>query len=310
MKNKNIAKVIWLIIGVSLTIHLLSYIIGNTLFEGWRWAHDSFHSSIEMSGSFIALLVATFLVIFERANRGTHFNMQIAAALIAMGLLDGFHAIVHEGNTFVWLHSVATFAGGILFVTILFPKHWKFLRSVKWPLIILIIALGIGSNSLLFPDILPLMVQQGKFTLVAMLLNVSGGILLLFSAFRLVQEYFQSRNKDDLLFCLHCSLFGAAAIMFEQSSLWDAPWWGWHILRFLAYFVALWFVVISERSIISDLITETTKRKLADRRNRVWLDNSPVCTKVVDLDFNLKYMSAAGIKALKVEDVTKLYGKP
>ncbi len=42
----------------------------------------------------------------------------------------------------------------------------------------------------------------------------------------------------------------------------------------------------------------------------VWLDNSPVCTKVVDLDFNLLFMSAAGIKALKIDNVTTLYGKP
>ena len=62
---------------------------------------------------------------------------------------------------------------------------------------------------------------------------------------------------------------------------------------------------------------DITKQKQMDERlkdsfeqSRVWLDNSPVCTKVVDLDFNLRYMSAAGIKALKVNDVTKLYGKP
>ncbi len=45
-------------------------------------------------------------------------------------------------------------------------------------------------------------------------------------------------------------------------------------------------------------------------QSRVWLDNSPVCTKVVDLDFNLKYMSEAGIKALKIDDITQFYGKP
>ena len=54
------------------------------------------------------------------------------------------------------------------------------------------------------------------------------------------------------------------------------------------------------------------EEKLKDslQQSLVWLNNSPVCTKVVDLDFNLKYMSAAGVKALKIDDVTKLYGKP
>ncbi|MEE9605703.1 MAG: hypothetical protein V3V70_09040, partial [Candidatus Scalindua sp.] len=227
-ERKNIATLIWLIIGISLAIHLLSFIVGKTLLENWRWAHEPFHSSAEMSGSVIALFVATFLVILERANRGTHFNSQIAAALIVMGLLDGFHAIVHVGDSFVWLHSIATFTGSIFFVTIWFPKRWKYFQSVWWPLIALIMALCIGICSLLFPDILPIMVQNGLFTLTARLINISGGILLFASAFRLVQEYFHTRSTDDLLFCLHCSLFGAASIMFEQSNLWDVPWWGWH----------------------------------------------------------------------------------
>ena len=65
------------------------------------------------------------------------------------------------------------------------------------------------------------------------------------------------------------------------------------------------------------IILDITERKQMEKRlkdsleqSRVWLDNSPVCTKVVDLDFNLRYMSAAGIKALKIDDVTKLYGTP
>ncbi len=47
-----------------------------------------------------------------------------------------------------------------------------------------------------------------------------------------------------------------------------------------------------------------------EKQSRIWLENSPVCTKIVDLDYNLQYMSHAGIKSLAVDDVTKLYGKP
>jgi len=64
-------------------------------------------------------------------------------------------------------------------------------------------------------------------------------------------------------------------------------------------------------------IEDITARKNAENRlkesldqNRAWLDSSPACTKIVDLDFNLQYMSSAGIKALKIDDVTALYGKP
>ena len=40
------------------------------------------------------------------------------------------------------------------------------------------------------------------------------------------------------------------------------------------------------------------------------LEFSPVCTKIIDLDFNLQYMSCAGVKALKIKDITEFYGKP
>jgi two-component system, cell cycle sensor histidine kinase and response regulator CckA len=43
---------------------------------------------------------------------------------------------------------------------------------------------------------------------------------------------------------------------------------------------------------------------------RAWLEKSPACTKIVDLDFNLRYMSDAGVKGLHVDNVTQLYGKP
>ena len=61
---------------------------------------------------------------------------------------------------------------------------------------------------------------------------------------------------------------------------------------------------INERKKMEQELIETQKK------NRTWFDNSPVCTKVLDLDFNLKFMSAAGINALKIDDVTKYYGTP
>jgi len=50
--------------------------------------------------------------------------------------------------------------------------------------------------------------------------------------------------------------------------------------------------------------------RYSERRSRAWLEHSPVCTKIVDLDFNLQYMSAAGIKGLQIDDITLFYGRP
>jgi PAS domain S-box-containing protein len=50
--------------------------------------------------------------------------------------------------------------------------------------------------------------------------------------------------------------------------------------------------------------------KDSDKKSRAWLEHSPVCTKIIDLDFNLQYMSSAGIEDLGIEDITQYYGKP
>jgi PAS domain S-box-containing protein len=52
------------------------------------------------------------------------------------------------------------------------------------------------------------------------------------------------------------------------------------------------------------------KLRDSEKKSRVWLESSPVCTKIVDLDFNLQYMSAAGIIGLNIDDITQFYGKP
>ncbi len=51
-------------------------------------------------------------------------------------------------------------------------------------------------------------------------------------------------------------------------------------------------------------------RKMTEKRIRSWLEYSPVCTKIVDLDFNLQFMSSACIKSLGIDDITQFYGKP
>jgi PAS domain S-box-containing protein len=47
-----------------------------------------------------------------------------------------------------------------------------------------------------------------------------------------------------------------------------------------------------------------------EKRSQTLLDHSPLCHKIVDLNFNLQYMSANGFKMLKLESNANVYGKP
>ncbi len=64
----------------------------------------------------------------------------------------------------------------------------------------------------------------------------------------------------------------------------------------------------SDLSIYREQAEETSED--SERSPRAWLDHSPVCTKIVDPDFNLKFMSRAGIEALQIKDISSFYGKP
>ncbi len=71
-----------------------------------------------------------------------------------------------------------------------------------------------------------------------------------------------------------------------------------------------------EHPLVWSFIKDITEKKKVEKKIKklnekltTWIESSPACTKMVDLDLNLQYMSQAGAKGLGV-DVKKLYGKP
>jgi signal transduction histidine kinase/CheY-like chemotaxis protein len=272
--SARLGTVLWVVLTASLLVHVVSLILGKTALAGLRWPHPPIHAAVEISGAFIALIVAWTLLALDQQGEGTSCNVWLAGALVGMGLLDGFHALAHAGNTFVWLHSTATLVGGILFACVWLPHRWGRSLGHRWPVGIFSACFFFGLLSFLSSDHLPAMVRDGKFTFAAKVLNVGGGVLLWATAAGLIVTYRRTHNRDDLLFCLHCVLFGAAAVMFEQSVLWDFPWWGWHLLRLMAYGVAWWFVFLTaqrERWQVSRLAEElqvantTLEQRIAER---------------------------------------------
>lgn len=164
-----------------------------------------------------------------------------------MGILDGFHAVLHAGISFVWLHSIATFTGGLTFAAVWFSdevmsdKRQKLLiRSV------VTITILIGIVSIFFSNYLPAMVIQGEFSLLARLLNIIGGIGFLVGSGYFIYHKIKNKNptdndlnNEDVVFANHSLLFGIAGLLFEFSIIWDAGWWWWHVLRLMAYLVVL-----------------------------------------------------------------------
>ena len=57
-----LGRVLWIIIAVSLGVHVVCLIAGSTWLEDWRWPHHPVHAAVEMAGALVAFLVALWLL--------------------------------------------------------------------------------------------------------------------------------------------------------------------------------------------------------------------------------------------------------
>ena len=90
--------------------------------------------------------------------------------------------------------------------------------------------------TLLEPDAIPAMIDDGRqFTLLARGLNIVGGCGFFLAGLFFIRRFHQNYDITDWLFAIQTTLFGAAGILFEISTIWDVTWWWWHTLRAIAY---------------------------------------------------------------------------
>ncbi len=279
-------------------------LIWHNFFSETRWIHEPFHALVEGAGSFAALLLSMFIVIMRDNRQLPAKYIWVATTLIGMGLLDGFHAAMRPGNTFVWLHSLATFLGGIIFALVTLPER---IASLPWirhiPYIIAVSSVVIGIASIVDTSWIPTMISADDFTLQAGLLNIIGG-----GGFILAWYHFawradsEARKGEQVLLANHCLLFGMAGILFEFSSLWDGTWWLWHILRLFAYLVLLSFFVGLYRQFMQQAVQsqETLELKVA-QRTAALKDNERILRDERDFADSLVNTAQAVILVLDVE---------
>lgn len=146
------------------------------LFPHQAISHVPLHSAVEAFGAFSALAMIVLLWVQHRFEKTFSSQVWIAGGFAGMGVLDGIHACVVPGNTFVWLHSAATLAGGVLFALVWLPDRFTQLRgSFTLPPILAVASGLIGLVSVIVPEWVPAMVSAGEFTPAARAINAIGG---------------------------------------------------------------------------------------------------------------------------------------
>lgn len=203
----------------------------------WHWEQIPLHSFIEGVGGCIALAVAVTLLVIRRINKGFDAYIWLSAGLIGMGILDCFHAVVLPGKEFVWLHSLSNFWGGMFFACVWLPDRIsKHPRVNVLPVLSLVSVTLLGFFSLLMPDLLPVMKNQGGFTLVANVLNYAGGGGFLLAALYFMLLRDDSKIEHSPVLLNHCLLFGVSAccsatLRFGMASGGNGIFCGWRLME-------------------------------------------------------------------------------
>jgi len=268
MKSKSILVYLFF-----LSIAALSYLALTFLLPRFVWINEPVHSAVEAFGSLAAIFMAIMLLHRQHEEGGGRL-FWIATGLLSMGLLNGFHTVAKLGHGFVFLYSVACFSGGFWFALAWLPESGRFSHIRKWiPWIVAAGSVLLGVWTLLFRETMPLMVEDGKFTLAAILTNLLAGVFFLAATGRFLLDFHRSGKKEPFLFSCMALLFGLANLSFPFSEVWDNIWWFWHLLRVLAFLFALWFVFKSDRQTISTLRSTIVEREQIEEslRKIEWL---------------------------------------
>jgi signal transduction histidine kinase len=237
----------------------------------WQLKHEAFHAVMETLGCMLALGIAGFLLM-RQGEKGNEYKLWLACSMLSMAILDAFHASVAPSREFICLHSTAQFIGGVLIALIWLPERLVQTRNAKQLPKLFVAAAGLfGVISLVFPEILPAMMINGRFTFVPQMLNLTGGVLFFAGLVYFASRFSRDRDNTHLLFAAYCLMFAVSGVTFGRSGLWGAEWWLSHLIRLGAYVIAFSYVSINTAAEYLRL----TQEEALDKINKCFLSFGP-----------------------------------
>jgi len=256
-------------------IPAIGILITNFLLPEWNMSHHLLHSAMEAFGSFAALSLATLLLFMRKHDMTLGSHVWLACGLLAMGILDGFHAMVSPDSPFVWLRCASTLVGGFLFALVWLPDRFARSRTADLaPMVTTVTILIFGLLSLAFPEFLPVMKSGEDYTPLAKYLSALGGLLFLSSSPRYIRRYLAFGGFDLFLFASLSILFGLAGISFGIAKIWYSAYWFWHLLRLVAYLHVLYYMLHAYQQTFTELhkLTEYLEDRIEERTAQLTLE--------------------------------------
>ncbi len=241
MEITNIIRALWKTTAWAFIPMFVGSIVLQSALSDWRWDNQLFHVLVEGGGALIGFGLALIVAGMIYKQRLPYNHVWLIACFLSMGTLDMAHALVAPGQVFVWLHSTATFIGGLFAALVWVSSSISKLFFKKYALIFLVI-LSLGFSLWSFSNVnatLPMLDSDMSFSTSAVFLNISGGLGFLVAWLYFVRSYYLIRDTETFYFANHFCLFAMAGLLFELSVLWDSGWWFWHALRAFAYILLI-----------------------------------------------------------------------
>lgn len=231
---------------------LLPLVVGlvaaQLLLQDWKGTNEYLHVLFEGGTALVSFVVILFVIRRPKENNFPVFYIWIIFSVGVMGVFDFAHSLVSIGNTFVWLHSLSTTAGGIIAALVWVPeKESKKILGNKYHVWVFVTICGVcvwlASNG---SHILSL-VDAGEVSSEAKILNSIGGVGFLSAWLYFYLLYRKTSENTERILSNTFLLFSVSAFIFQVSEFWGAEWWLYHTLKIMAYGLLLFlFLSIDE----------------------------------------------------------------
>lgn len=287
-----------------------------------RWVAEIPYTAIGIMGSFVALLLSVFIIARYREKPGIIY---VSAGLMAMAIINGAQSVLPPGSSgSVWLHSLAGIIGGSFFVFYVLSKTPLFpiplakatTRQIGWLLgSVAITASLLGIPTVVFPDVLPVMVQDGRFSNMAWMVNTVPVVLFLLAGVSSFRQYRKTGDHELFLFTAILIFLFQASEVFYLASLWSVIWWLWLALRLAVYLAVLIYVLREYIQTSNSLAVEIDERKRIEEALRKadddWnnsFNSLEEVMMIIDKDYNIENINNSGL-ALLSQNKEEVLGK-
>lgn len=239
------------------------------------WIAELPYAAIGILGSFVAILLSVFIIARYREKPGM---LYVSAGLMAIGIIGGLQSVSPPGSSlFVWLHTFAGIYGGAFFVIYILagmkkvpiPSIKSTAKMTRRLLAGVAAAVTIfGVLSTVFAPMLPAMVEEGRFTNFAWIINAVPVGLFLFAGVYLFYRYRRTGDQELFLFAAIVIFLFQASEVFYFATPWGIIWWLWLALRLAVYLTVLGYVLKEYIQTSNHLYLEVNERKKVEEALR------------------------------------------